>query len=65
MLDGPGAGVNFKVPLKPEYGQLKLAMQMKVTGVTLGKESWETGGSRCRSTTPRADAWATGQLLSA
>lgn len=43
VLDGPGAGVNFKIPLKPEYGQLKLAMGMKVTGVTLGKESWETG----------------------
>jgi hypothetical protein len=43
VLEGAGAGVNFKIPLKPEYGQLKLSMKMKVTGVTLGKESYETG----------------------
>ncbi len=38
-----GSGVNLKIPLKPEYSQLKLSMKMKVTGVTLGKESWQTG----------------------
>ena len=43
VLDGAGAGVNFKIPLKPEYGQLKLSMKMKVTGVTLGKEGHQTG----------------------
>ncbi len=43
VLDGAGAGVSFTIPLKPEYGQLKLSMKMKVTGVTLGKESYQTG----------------------
>ena len=43
VLEGPGAGVNLKIPLKPEYGQLKLSMKMKVTGVALGKESHQTG----------------------
>jgi hypothetical protein len=43
VVEGSGAGVNFTIPLKPEYGQLALAMEMKVTGVTLGKESWQTG----------------------
>ena len=43
VVDGAGSGVNFRIPLKPEFGQLKLSMQMKVSGVTLGKESWETG----------------------
>jgi hypothetical protein len=38
-----GSGVNFKIPLKPEYGRLKLVMQMKVTEVAPGKESWSTG----------------------
>ena len=40
---GSGASVNFRIPLKPEFGRLKLSMKMKVTDVTLGKESWETG----------------------
>jgi hypothetical protein len=40
---GSGAGVGFKIPLKPEYGRLRLAMKMKVADVVLGKESWETG----------------------
>ncbi|MCL1920091.1 MAG: hypothetical protein FWG50_03285 [Kiritimatiellaeota bacterium] len=43
VLDGAGAQVDFLIPLKPEWGQLKLATQMKVTGVALGKESWNTG----------------------
>ena len=43
VCDGAGAGVTLKIPLRPEYGQLKLSMKMKVTGVTLGKESWQTG----------------------
>ena len=43
VLDGAGAIVNLKIPLKPEYSQLRLAMQMKVTGVTLGQEGWQTG----------------------
>ena len=43
VLEGAGTAVNLKIPLKPEYGQLKLAMKMKVTNVTLGEESWQTG----------------------
>jgi len=43
VCSGAGAGVGFRIPLKPEYGRLRLAMQMKVTDVALGKESWETG----------------------
>lgn len=43
VCSGAGAGVNFRIPLKPEYGRLRLAMEMKVTDVALGKESWETG----------------------
>ena len=43
VLEGANAGVNFKIPLKIEYGQLTLTMKMKVTGVVLGKESWQTG----------------------
>jgi hypothetical protein len=43
VLEGAGAGVAFKIPLKPEYGLLKLSMKMKVTGVALGKESYQTG----------------------
>ena len=43
VLDGAHAQVNFVLPLKPEWGQLRLATQMKVTGVELGKESWNTG----------------------
>ncbi len=43
VLEGAGAGVPFKIPLKPEYGRLKLAMRMKATGVTPGGESWQTG----------------------
>jgi len=43
VCSGPGAGVGFRIPLKPEYGRLRLAMQMKVTDVAQGKEGWETG----------------------
>ncbi len=43
VLEGPGAGVPFKIALKPEWGQLRLSMGMRVTGVTPGKESWQTG----------------------
>ena len=43
VCEGAGAGVPFKIPLKPEYGRLKLAMRMKATGVTPGGESWQTG----------------------
>jgi hypothetical protein len=43
VLEGAESAVNLKIPLKPEYGQLRLAMKMKVTNVTLGKESWQTG----------------------
>jgi len=43
VVDGAGAGVNFAIPLKPEYGQLKLSMRMKVTDVKPGRESWQTG----------------------
>ena len=43
VCDGAGAGVGFRIPLKPEYGQLKLSMAMKVDGVTLGQDSWQTG----------------------
>lgn len=43
VLEGAGAGVPFKIPLKPEYGQLKLSMRMKVSDVAMGKESWQTG----------------------
>jgi hypothetical protein len=43
VCEGTGAGVSFKIPLRPEYGQLKLSMKMKVTGVERGKESWQTG----------------------
>lgn len=43
VLDGAGAIVNLNIPLKPEYGQLKLTTQMKVTGVAVGQESWQTG----------------------
>lgn len=43
VLEGPGASVSLKIPLKPEYGQLKLSMKMKVTNVTLGKEGYQTG----------------------
>ena len=43
VCEGAGAGVNFKIPLKPEYGRLQLSMRMKVTGVAMGSESWQTG----------------------
>jgi hypothetical protein len=43
VAEGPGAGVSFRIPLKPEVGRLRLSMQMKVTGVAPGKESWQTG----------------------
>lgn len=43
VCSGAGSGIGFRIPLKPEYGRLRLAMQMKVTDVALGKESWETG----------------------
>jgi len=43
VLEGANAGVNFKIPMRIEYGQLKLTMKMKVTGVGQGKESWQTG----------------------
>ncbi len=43
ICTGADAGVYFRVPLKPEYGRLKLSMQMRVTDVTLGKEDWGTG----------------------
>jgi len=43
VCEGAGAGVNFRIPLKPEYGRLQLSMKMKVTGVELGKESYQTG----------------------
>ena len=43
VLEGAGTSVSLRIPLKPEYGQLKLSMKMKVTNVTLGKESWQTG----------------------
>ena len=35
--------LGHKVSIKPDYGRLKLSMKMKVVGVELGKESWETG----------------------
>ena len=43
VLDGPNSGVSFKIPLKIEYGQLKLSMKMKVTDVAIGTDSWQTG----------------------
>ena len=42
VLDGGNAQVNFDIPLKPEWGQLKLSTQMKVTDATIGAESWST-----------------------
>ena len=39
VLDGKGAQVNLDIPLKPEWGQLKLSMLMKVTGAVCGEES--------------------------
>lgn len=43
VVEGAGVSVNLKIPLKPEYGRLKLSMKMKVTDVALGKDSWNTG----------------------
>ena len=43
VCEGAGSAVDFRIPLKPEYGRLKLTMKMKVTGVVQGKESWQTG----------------------
>ncbi len=37
VCSGPEAGVGFRIPLKPEYGRLRLALQMKVTDVAQGK----------------------------
>jgi len=41
-ISGSG-NIGHKVLIKPEYGRLNLSMKMKVVGVELGKESWETG----------------------
>lgn len=43
VLSGEQASVNFTIPLKEEWGQLKLSTQMRVTDVKPGKDSWSTG----------------------
>ena len=43
VCQGAHSGVYFDIPLKPEYGRLKLSMQMKVTDVGVGDETWKTG----------------------
>ena len=40
---GPGKGVSYNVPLRPEWGVLTLRTRMKTTGLVRGKEGWMDG----------------------
>ena len=40
---GPGKGINARIPLKPEWGVLRIRTQMMTKGLAVGAQSWQNG----------------------